>query len=190
MNDRRRELQRLAGRLAKRVGAWLKGRPELEHEDVCFAVLLFHSGPGGFSAYSSNAERLTMIRALREMSDQLARDPERGALYQIGSQVLDAAQAMDRKLRKRIEEPHERWGVAMRSYQAGLERFEESTKLLAQLPDKLPSAELESEENLRMARLTQTALIQMAAALVLACSYTPGIEEIEAVEIRASDEVH
>ncbi len=193
--NRQKALERLAARLAKRLADWLDGRPELYPDgrsqaagrsDVLFAVLLFTAGPGGFAAYSSNAERLTMIRALKEMADTLARDPERDALYQIGSLVLDAAQGMDRKLRKRIKERERRWQIAMTSYKVAAERFDETAAKLAELDD---NAE-DTPENLRLAALTHTALISMASALVLACSYTPGIREIEAVDIRASDEVH
>ena len=188
---RQKALQRLAARLAKRVGAWLDGRPELRDETVCFAVLLFNAGPGGFSAYSSNADRLTMIRALKEMADQLSRDPSRSDLYQIGSAVLDTAPQMDRKIRKKIPDDEDgfavRWRVAMDSYRHGWKRFQETATKLADKPD---DADEKDEENVNLARMHGAALMQMAASLTLACSYTPGLADLGEIEIRGSDEVH
>ena len=41
-------------------------------EGLCFALMVFEQGgPGGLASYVSNADRADMVKALREMADNL-----------------------------------------------------------------------------------------------------------------------
>jgi hypothetical protein len=75
----RTALEDLAQLLGQLVGSLLGDRVEgpegatvTEPVRVCFAVMLFTPGPGGWSTWVSNAERPDMVKALREMATNLA----------------------------------------------------------------------------------------------------------------------
>lgn len=189
--DRHRGLERLAGRLAKRVGDWLSGRSEVSDLNVMFAVLLFTEGPGGFSAYSSNAQRPDMVKALREMADRLDGDAARPELTVSASVAHAAARAMDAK----IPEDLDGWTVSVASFKAGLDRFEKLGEQLMALDGdaKLGRADSQDEINeswrLLMADWTAS-MIQMAGSLELAVSYAPIDPRSIPLQIRGSNEIH
>lgn len=66
--EKLRELERMTQDVARHIG------PIFEDAGACFAVLGFTFGPGGWATWCSNGERADMIRALREMADNLESD--------------------------------------------------------------------------------------------------------------------
>lgn len=45
--------------------------PAFDEHGALFALLVFTEGPSGFTSYISNARRVDLILALREMADKL-----------------------------------------------------------------------------------------------------------------------
>lgn len=186
--DRYRSLERLAGRLAARITGWLKGRSEVP-ENTVFAVLLFTVGEGGFSAYSSNARRGDMIRALREMAERLQGEDGRSELGVATSVIAAAARTMDRK----IPESEVGWNVAIRSFKAGLDRFEKTGERLMNLEAEAwqGSEQDEIDEGWRdLMALWTTSIVQMAASLTLAISYAPIDPRSIPLEVRGTNEIN
>lgn len=189
--DRHRGLERLAGRLAKRVGDWLNGRSEVSDLNVMFAVLLFTEGPGGFSAYSSNAQRPDMVKALREMADRLDGDEGRGELTVSAGIATAAARAMDKKIPENLDG----WTVSIASFKAGLDRFEKLSERLGGLDLDAKLGRAQSQEAVEaswrdlMADWTAS-MIQMAGSLELAVSYAPIDPRSIPLQIRGSNEIN
>ena len=189
--DRHRGLERLAGRLAKRVGDWLNGRSEVSDLNVLFAVLLFTEGPGGFSAYSSSAQRPDMVKALREMADRLDGEDARAELTVAASVAYAAARAMDKKIPDELDG----WTVSVASFKAGLDRFEKLGEQLMALDGdaKLGKADSQDEidESWRLLIADWTAsMIQMAGSLELAVSYAPIDPRSIPLTIRGTNEIN
>lgn len=69
MTKRRRELESIVRLIADEMVAEMNnantGPP------IGFMLMLFDFGPGGFSAYVSNAARADMVRLLREQADRM-----------------------------------------------------------------------------------------------------------------------
>lgn len=191
--DRYRALERLAGRLASRLAGWLKGRSEVP-ENLLFTVLLFTAGEGGFAAYSSNARRGDMIRALREMADRLQGEDGRAQLGTASAVIAAAARTMDRKLiDRKLPESDAGWNVSIRSFKAGLDRFEKTGERLMSLEAEAMqgSEQDEIDESWRdLIALWTTSMVQMSASLTLALSYAPIDPRSIPTEIRGTDEIH
>lgn len=69
----RHALEDLNQLLAQLIGRIIGEPPGIEDPKVAFAVLLFSMGEAGWSSWCSNTQRGDMIKALREMADNLER---------------------------------------------------------------------------------------------------------------------
>ena len=190
-NARRRQLEKLADRGAKLMGQMLTGT------DALFAVLMFSPGEGGFAAYTSNANRDDMIRALREQATHLEGsgshkvDEGRDSFDMSLGLVTRMARDMDTKLKAHVAKmtdapSDEPWQIAMSSYMNGRKKFDEWADKLAGLDE---DAEVTNTEAVETVAAWAASLVQMAASLLLAVSYAPGMEGLP-IEVRGSDEIN
>lgn len=178
----RRDLERLANKAADRLKDLLRGRP-----DVCFAAMMFHVGPKGFTAYSSNAKRVDMIKSLRELADHLEADdtgsgPE---FYAAAQKIIEVARDMDASMRRKLPAGEDPWMVAMKSYEAGRQRFEKTGDRMIEQEDTATEGQAQS-----LTAWWTASLIQMSAALLLAVRHAPIDPSKLETFIRRSDEVH
>jgi hypothetical protein len=148
-------------------------------------------------AYTSNAERDDMIRALREQATHLEGsaghkvDEGRDSFDMSLGLVTRMARDMDTKLRAHVAKmtdppPDEPWQIAMQSYMNGRGKFDEWADKLAALDE---DAEVTNTEAVETVAAWAASLVQMAASLLLAVSYAPGMEGLP-IEVRGSDEIH
>ena len=198
-NARRRQLEKLSDRGAKLMGQMLTGT------DALFAVLIFSQGEGGFAAYTSNAHRDDMIRALREQATHLEGsgshkvDEGRDSFDMSLGLVTRMARDMDTKLRAHVDKESHRaklraetlpadepWQIAMSSYMDGRKKFDEWADKLAGLDE---NAEVTTDDAAATVAAWAASLVQMAASLLLAVSYAPGMAGLP-IEVRGSDEIH